>query len=95
MAFFYSDNKEPFSGNVVPYHKQNATKAYLRHYDNYLYLQFIVQNSDRETERNQASKELTICERKLKHWRQHANYDQAVALAGIADLKKRWKMDKK
>jgi len=92
MAFIYAD-REPQSAFQIPYHKQNAVASYLRHYDNYLYLQFILMQSDKMMEKVQASKELGICERKMKHWEHHANYDQAVALAGIEELKRKWKYD--
>lgn len=91
MSLIYSDSEVGSGGgHMIPYHRQNATKSYLRHYENYLYLQFIQKNSDKESERNQATKELTICERKMKHWQHHANYDQQAALQGIQVLKKQW-----
>ena len=92
MAFIYSDN-EPPSKNVVPYDKQNATKSYLRHYDNYLFLQFLLMRSDRMSEKVQASKELGICERKMKHWTHHPNYDHATVLAEVNKKKREWNYD--
>jgi hypothetical protein len=87
--FFYSDN-EPRQNSAVPYHKQNATKSYLTHYDNLLFLQFVIRNSDDQAERAQAIKEQEICQRKMKHWTHHANYDQKEAIRGIERLKKQW-----
>jgi hypothetical protein len=94
MMFFYSDN-EPRMGNPPPYHKQNATKSYLTHYDNLLFLTFLLANSNDRAEKQQASKEMTICERKLKHWTHHANYNHADAMRGIQELRKKWKSEKR
>lgn len=88
--FFYSETREPFDGSTVSYHKMNAVKGYLRHYDNLMYLQFIVANSDRAGERQQALKEITICEKKLKWWQQHLNYDHAEAMRGVDKIKRNW-----
>ena len=88
--FFYSDKPEPFSGNVVPYERQNANVAYMRHYDNYLYLNFVMQFSGSHTEVHQAQKELAICERKLRHWYQHRNFQLAAVLPLIEKAKKQW-----
>jgi hypothetical protein len=87
--FCYSDT-EPRQTSSVPYHKQNAVKSYLTHYASLLYLQFIVKNSDDWREREQAQREQDICQRKLKYWTHHANYDHTEVLRGIEKLKKEW-----
>lgn len=88
--FCYSDSAPVQTGNIVPYHRQNANAGYLRHYSNYLYLDFILKNSKDMGEKHQVAKELTICERKLKYWRQHANFVQAAVLPEVEKLKKQW-----
>lgn len=89
MSLVYDENPVK-SGHIVPYDRQNATKSYLTHYSNYLYLNFILKNSKDMKEQYQAGKELTICERKLAHWKRHANYNNETAMSGVADLKKKW-----
>jgi hypothetical protein len=88
--FCYSDTQTHQPGSIVPYHRQNANAGYLRHYENYLYLDFILKTSDRMAERQQAAKELTICERKLKYWQQHANFIQGQVLPQVEKMKKQW-----
>lgn len=91
-SIIYSDTDPPYSGPIVPYDRQNATSAYLKHYGNYLYLSFIYKNSDRTLEKIRAGEELVICERKLQHWRRHPNWIQTVAEVGVAKLKRDWKI---
>ncbi len=88
MAFFYSEQREPFTGSV-DFHKLNAVKGYLGHYDNLLFLTFM-SNKGTFQEKAQARKELVICERKLKWWQNHPNYVQNEVLAGIDKLKAAW-----
>jgi hypothetical protein len=90
--FFYSDTeKSSFNPALaVPYHKQNAVRSYMRHYDNYMFLSFLILKSDNFVEKAQATKEIAICERKLKHWQQHANYDVEEASRKMVKAKKDW-----
>jgi hypothetical protein len=88
MSLIYSEQREPFTG-AVDFHKLNAVKGYLRHYENLLYLTFMHQNGT-TAEKMQAAKELTICERKLKWWQNHPNYDAKEALRGVNSLKSAW-----
>lgn len=91
MTFFYSDTRDPDAPKINVW-KMNGTKAYLRHYDQYLFLHFVAGNSRAsEAERRQARHELTICEKKLEFWKRHPNYDHDEALRGIANLKKNWR----
>lgn len=88
--FFYSDTsvRAPFKGNIWA---MNATKVYLGHYDNLLFLKFLM-NNERSSfvEKAQARKETELCEKKLKFWSSHPNYSQADALNGCIELKKKW-----
>ena len=88
--FIYSDNEPRKSGVAIPIASMNATKIYLDHYANYLYLDFIYKKSDKRDERTQAMKELGICERKMKFWKNHPNYAKETVENGIAKLKKDW-----
>lgn len=86
--FFYSDTKDGGTPKVDIW-RMNGTKAYLRHYDNLLFLDFMAKNGTR-VERHQAEKEMVICRRKLKFWENHPNYNHEEALKGISLAKKQW-----
>ncbi|MBA8881650.1 hypothetical protein [Phyllobacterium myrsinacearum] len=87
MALIYDENnKSDFTGSID---RINGTNAYLRHYANYLYLTFILANGTR-VEKQDASKELIICERKMKFWQRHPRYVHEDAMRGIEQLKRDW-----
>lgn len=89
--FFYSDQKQPFSGSPSAIWEMDGTRQYLQHYDNMLYLKFVANNSRASfQERAQAEKEMKICQRKLDFWQRHPNYDKSRAMQGCLDLKKKW-----
>ena len=90
MAIFYSDAKGEGGQPSVPYHRWNAVKGYLNHYSNYLMLSFIAQSTRDRAEKHQAVKELAICERKMRFWTTHPNYDQSEVTKGCAALKRDW-----
>lgn len=56
----------------------DAVKAYMKHYENFLFLDFMVQNGT-IAEKHQASKELEICKRKMKFWERQPHFIQAEA----------------
>ena len=87
-SFIYSS--EPYTGGAIKIDRMNGTQAYLRHYANLLYLKFIANSGDRQ-EKVQAASEILICERKLKFWQNHPNYDDREALLGVEKLKKDWR----
>lgn len=92
MAIVYDDlnTSRGKSDFVIPYGRLNANAGYLRHYDNYLYLDFILKTTDRNNERTQAAKELKICERKLEYWRRHPNFVSSVVMPQVEEKKKHW-----
>mgnify|MGYP006271413301 CR=1 FL=1 len=75
--------------SLVPYHEQNAMNPWRRHYSNSLMLKFFLMNGSTR-EKIQAQKELTICERKMKHWESHVNFDKKKSVEIAEDLKKNW-----
>jgi hypothetical protein len=88
--FFYSENGSGGSVQVNVW-KMDGTKGYLRHYENYLFLSFVINNPlSQRAEKQQATKELAICEKKLTFWRRHPLYDHDRAMAGVNDLKRNW-----
>lgn len=89
--FFYNENS-PGANSQVNVWKMNGTKAYLRHYENLLFLQFVSTNPRAgEVEKRQARKEIVLCEKKLAFWYRHPLYDHEEALRGIDQLKKNWR----
>ena len=93
MFFFYNEGtKEPFTGNSIPYHKQPATKIWLKHFENAQYLLFIINNPRTiPEEKRQAHRELSIADRKMEHWKRHPNFDQNLVLNECERIKKQWK----
>lgn len=89
MSLVYSDDSEPhvFHGSLS---NINPTKAYLKHFENYLYLSFIALNSEDRIEKFQARKELVIAERKMDHWKKSPRFDQRIATEQSSLLKKTW-----
>ena len=89
MFIAYNEN-DKYNGPPISYYKINANKSYLKHYENSLLLQFMLNNGDMN-ERRQASKELAICERKMSRMEKHANFDWNVVLPEVEKLKKLWR----
>lgn len=88
--FFYGGPRDPDKPQMNIW-KWNGTKQYLKHYDQYLFLDFVTKNPRAaETEKRQARLELTMCEKSLEFWSKHPNYEHAEALRGVAELKKNW-----
>lgn len=87
--FFYSDTA-PRSAIQIDVWKMDGTKAYLRHFDNFLFLSFMALNGDR-LEKRKAEEELIICKRKLKFWTQHPNYVEATVKEEKEKKIKEWK----
>jgi hypothetical protein len=89
MFIIYDDlNKPPFHGRSAL--NINPTKAYLKHYSNYLFLEFITKRSQDRSELHQARKELTICERKLAYWKKVPGWESARVATEVEKLKKQW-----
>lgn len=91
MHLCYSDERPAFTGRPVPYDRQNATAHFVRHFSNAMYLKFVAKNP-RSTpqERRRAHVELEICDRKMEHWRRHANFSLAEAAPQLDKIRKDW-----
>lgn len=87
--FCYSDN-QPRSATPVNVWKMNPNKAFMSHYANFLYLDFILNNGDYQ-ERQQARKELVICERKMKFWERHPDFNSTFVRGEKEKLHVAWK----
>lgn len=92
MFFIYEETHihPTRSGVGMDFSKEDPHIYIERHLKNQFYLQFILHKSDRVNEKMQATKELEICERKLKFWRQQRSYDSAIEARLVAQLRKTW-----
>ena len=91
----YDDTAPGRSGGFVKYHDIKATEGFIRHFSNMLYLEFVAKNSLATLfERQQANKEILICQRKLDYHRRHPNFEMSRAEQAILDLRKQWQSGK-
>lgn len=79
--------RSAFKGSLA---RINPTSQYLRHYDSHLYLTFIYTNGTRQ-EQHQASKELDVCDKKMKYWKSRPGFDQEQATKQVEIMNKKWK----
>ena len=89
MSFCYFDDIERYTGPVIPYHRLNANKAFLRHLENHFYLKFIFARGTFQ-EKTQANKEIAIAEKSMAKWRQHPNYDAKAIAEAVDAIKAKW-----
>lgn len=89
--YFYTDTPLRDKDSQINVWKMNGTKAYMRHYDNKLFLRFVA-NNKRSTlkEKLQAEHELKICERKLDFWHKHPNTDHDQLRGLIEKANREW-----
>lgn len=90
MAYCYNDNA-PYDGPLIDIRRLDATKQYLKHYDNFLMLDFLAKNETDRNERAQAEKELAICRRKLRFWQRQDNFNAERAREAALEKKRMWK----
>jgi len=67
----------------------DATKVWLGHFANSLMLGFFIAKGTR-IEKQEASQELVICERKMKFWERQPNFELDRATAETSKLKTQW-----
>ena len=89
MVIIYDDNVRS-DGPPSNLSCMDATRIWLGHFSNSLILSAIQQKPRDFSERHQATKELTICERKMTFWRRHPNFDQQKASSEAQKLKNMW-----
>jgi len=92
MAFFYDDTRIAIGRGDSGFNpaRYNAVNCYMTHFENSLFLNFMMENGT-PLEKNQAAKELTIAERKMKYWRMQPHFDQTIALKECQRAKRKWK----
>lgn len=93
MAFVYELNP-PRSTTPINTDRMDPNAAYLRHYDNLLFLDFMAENGSRE-ERWQAEREMEICRRKMNFWKHHRNFDAQMVLKEREKRNQQWKREKR
>jgi hypothetical protein len=74
--FFYSEKSAP-SAHPVDVWKMNANTAYMNHFDNYLFLSFMLEKGT-DAEKRQSAIEMTICERKMEFWERHHSFNSDI-----------------
>lgn len=87
--YFYSDDGSGTGIKGSCLSKIDPTRAFLKHYDNFLFLSFIAERGEL-LERYQAEKELKICQRKMDYWSKRPGYNHEEALSGCEALKANW-----
>lgn len=70
--------------------KFNPNKMWLTHYNNSLYLGFMLANGNR-TERHQASLELAKAETKMAFWARDHRFNHEQSVKDAAEAKRKWK----
>jgi hypothetical protein len=70
--------------------RMNANRAYMRHFENFLFLDFILNNGNMN-ERHQAKLELAICERKMTFWERHPTFEVETVKALKEKMLVGWK----
>jgi hypothetical protein len=90
MALIYDESSLKTFSNIR-ISDIDGTKAYLKHFENQLYLSFMAKHGSRD-ERWQAERELVICERKMRYWEKHPRFIGEDARRGMEALKKNWRI---
>lgn len=88
MSLVYSDTFSAGGAGFNPL-RCNAVKLYAEHYGNSLYLAFMLKNGTMK-EKNEASNELPICERKMTYWENQPHFCRDEANRACMKIKKMW-----
>lgn len=89
MSLVYEENPVRTNSDISFLSKLDPTKMALKHFDNSLYLTFMLQNGDR-IERHQASKELVIAQKKIDYWKRNREFDNEMFTEKCRELSKKW-----
>lgn len=82
-------SSEKYDGPPIDLTKIDATKAWFKHKENEQILKFFIKKGNR-VEKQEASAELIVCERKQKYWERHHNFVKEEAVRLCAQLDKNW-----
>lgn len=94
MFIIYSDDTGS-KGGGFDISKLDPVAMYLKHYDNYLFLSFILNKSKDVLEKKRASKELGMCEKKMEYWKHKVGFEKARMVSGVEERKKIWNETRK
>jgi hypothetical protein len=89
MFLIYNENEKRTGGGFNP-NDFDPNACIRKHFENEAYLKFILGASDDFSERQQARKELDICERKQNYWKKHPQYDPTIAASDIKEIRQKW-----
>lgn len=93
MVLIYGSNEQRSSGGFIIPISQWGTPAVMKtwqtHLENRSYL-FFMYTKGTYAEKQQASKELEICDRKLAFWERHPAFDISKAASAKAQVKSKW-----
>lgn len=84
----YEENTKRMEKSFDPL-RCDAVGSWGKHFFNSLYLTFMLQNGTM-SERHQASKELPICERKMKYWERQPHFDRQQSATLAIKMKRDW-----
>lgn len=87
--FFYTDTGSNSSFDPDLVNRLNPNTMYINHLQNLYVLKFIELKSDKFFEKAQATKEIKICEKKLKFWERKIT-NQPLIDEKIKQLKTQW-----
>lgn len=87
--FFYTDTGPKSEFNPAFVKKLNPNTQYIKHLENLFYLKFVELKSDKFFEKAQATKEIEICNKKLKYWGRMIT-NQPLVDSKLNELKKIW-----
>lgn len=86
MHFLYSDTQPFVSTKPFRPEDYNSNNQIRKHLENWFYLRFIQTHTDQMIERQQATKELTICDRKIEFWKRQSDYSFEEFTASVKEL---------
>jgi hypothetical protein len=91
MGIIYNESPEPYTGKGgFKLENARATEKWLEHFSNSLILTAIMQSPKDRVEKQAASRELAICDRKMAFWKRHPNFNLHAATFEATELKKLW-----
>lgn len=87
--FFYGGPRNKQLYGFIPYDEQDAGGIYIKHYRQYLILDYLSKKCETLQERAQARAEMTHCEEVLARWKLHPNWIEEAVLPIIEQMKKK------
>ena len=86
LVYNENETRGSYSGRSL-----NPNRQYRKHLENWFFLKLTLQNGNM-VDRHKASKELSICDRKLSFWQKKKNFDREQAERDIAELREMWRV---